>query len=113
MAAAQVTGKHQAVTVAAMQGHLQLNAFKPMIGANVLRSIDRLNLGMESFTLRCVRGLDRGELDKILKRSATETSQALPPPQAPPQPAPQFQQTPIQQPWGAQPPFGSSLSRTS
>ena len=71
MVAAQVIGNHQAVTVGAMQGHLELNVFKPMIGANVLRSIDLLSIGMESFTLRCVAGLEpnRTRITELVDRS--------------------------------------------
>ena len=36
----QVIGNHQAVTVGGMQGHFELNVFMPLIGANVLRSIE-------------------------------------------------------------------------
>ena len=50
MVAAQVMGNHVAVTVGGMQGHLELNVFKPLIGANVIRSINLLATGMESFT---------------------------------------------------------------
>lgn len=57
MIAAQVIGNHQAVTVGGMQGHLELNVFKPLIGANVLRSIELLSIGMETFTKNCVEGL--------------------------------------------------------
>ena len=42
MVAAQVMGNHVAVTIGGLQGHLELNVFKPLIGANVLRSIDLL-----------------------------------------------------------------------
>ncbi len=58
MVAAQVIGNHQAVTVGGMQGHLELNVFKPLIGANVLRSIELLSIGMESFARNCVEGLE-------------------------------------------------------
>jgi fumarate hydratase, class II len=58
MVAAQVIGNHQAVTVGGMQGHLELNVFKPLIGANVLRSIELLSIGMETFTKNCVVGLE-------------------------------------------------------
>jgi len=61
MVAAQIIGNHQAVTVGGMQGHLELNVFKPLIGANVLRSIDLLATGMESFAERCVEGLEANE----------------------------------------------------
>ncbi|MBX3594228.1 class II fumarate hydratase [Sphingomonas sp.] len=61
MVAAQVIGNHQAVTVGGMQGHLELNVFKPMIGAAVLRSIHLLSVGMQSFAARCVEGLEANE----------------------------------------------------
>ncbi len=57
MVAAQVMGNHVAVTVGGLQGHLELNVFKPLIGANVLRSIDLLSTGMESFAERTVAGM--------------------------------------------------------
>lgn len=61
MVAAQVIGNAQAVTVGGMQGHFELNVFMPMIGANVLRSIHLLSVGMESFAERCVEGLRPNE----------------------------------------------------
>jgi fumarate hydratase class II len=61
MVAAQVIGNHQAVTVGGMQGHFELNVFMPLIGANVLRSIHLLSVGMESFAERCVDGLKANE----------------------------------------------------
>ena len=71
MVAAQVIGNHQAVTVGGMQGHLELNVFKPLIGAAVLRSIDLLAVGMESFAERCVEGLepDRRRIAELVDRS--------------------------------------------
>ena len=71
MVAAQVIGNHQAVTVGGLQGHLELNVFKPMIGAAVLRSIDLLAVGMESFAERCVDGLrpNRAHIAALLDRS--------------------------------------------
>ena len=71
MVSAQVMGNHVAVTVGGMQGHLELNVFKPLIGANVLRSIHLLSIGMESFAERCVDGLEpnRTRIDELLNRS--------------------------------------------
>jgi fumarate hydratase class II len=71
MVAAQVIGNHQAVTVGGMQGYLELNVFKPMIGAAVLRSIDLLSVGMESFAERCVEGMepDRRRIAELVDRS--------------------------------------------
>jgi fumarate hydratase class II len=61
MVAAQVMGNHVAITVGGMQGHLELNVFKPLIGANVLRSINLLATGMDSFRERAVEGLEPDE----------------------------------------------------
>jgi fumarate hydratase class II len=58
MVAAQVMGNHTAVTVGGLQGHMELNVFKPLIGANVVRSINLLSTGMESFTERTLDGLE-------------------------------------------------------
>jgi fumarate hydratase class II len=71
MVAAQVIGNHHAVTVGGLQGHLELNVFKPMMGAAVLRSIDLLAVGMESFAGRCVEGLepDRRRIAELVDRS--------------------------------------------
>ncbi len=45
--------------------------FKPLIGANLLRSIDLLSVGMEGFAERCVDGLepDRGRIAELVDRS--------------------------------------------
>jgi fumarate hydratase class II len=61
MVAAQVMGNHQSCIVGGLQGHLELNVFKPLIGANVLRSIELLAIGMTSFTERAVDGLEANE----------------------------------------------------
>jgi fumarate hydratase, class II len=61
MVAAQVAGNHVAVTIGGMQGHLELNVFKPMIAANVIRSINLLSTGMESFTERLLDGAEPDE----------------------------------------------------
>ena len=70
-AAARVMGNHVAVTVGGLQGHLELNVFKPLIGANVLRSIDLLSTAMESFTERCLDGIEPDErrISELLNRS--------------------------------------------
>ena len=72
MVAAQVMGNHVAVTVGGLQGHLELNVFKPLIGANVIRSVNLLATGIDSFCERCLEGLEPDErrisdlLDKSL-----------------------------------------------
>jgi len=71
MVAAQVIGNNMAITVGGMQGHLELNVFKPMIAANVLRSIDLLSIGMTSFAERCVEGIEpnRARIAELVDRS--------------------------------------------
>jgi fumarate hydratase class II len=58
MLAAQVMGNHVAITVAGSNGHFELNAYKPVIGHNVLESIRLLADGASSFTENCVVGLE-------------------------------------------------------
>jgi fumarate hydratase class II len=71
MVAAQVMGNHVAVTVAGSHGHLELNVFKPVIIANVLRSIRLLADAAASFTRHCVVGIvaDRERIADLLRRS--------------------------------------------
>ncbi len=71
MVAAQVMGNHVAVTVGGLQGHMELNVFKPLIGANVIRSINLLSTGMESFTERTLDGLepDEDRITELMNRS--------------------------------------------
>ena len=71
MVAAQVMGNHVAVTVGGLQGHMELNVFKPLIGANVLRSVELLSVAMDSFRERCIDGLepDRARIAALLDRS--------------------------------------------
>jgi fumarate hydratase class II len=71
MVAAQVMGNNVAITVGGLQGHMELNVFKPLIGAAVLRSIDLLATAMESFRGRALEGLepDRERIASLLDRS--------------------------------------------
>ena len=71
MVAAQVIGNHTAVTLGGMQGQLELNVYKPLIGANVLRSIDLLTVGITAFTRRALAGLepDRARIAELVDRS--------------------------------------------
>ena len=71
MVAGQVMGNHVAITVGGMQGHMELNVFKPLIGANIIRSINLLATAMDSFTERCVEGIepDRKHIAELLGRS--------------------------------------------
>ena len=61
MICCQVIGNHQAVLAGGMQGHFQLNVYKPMIIHNIIRSITLLSDGMDSFGKNCIKGLKVNE----------------------------------------------------
>jgi fumarate hydratase class II len=71
MVAAQVMGNHVAVTIAGASGHLELNVFKPVIVANVLRSIRLLADACDSFAEHCVAGIaaNRERIADLVERS--------------------------------------------
>ena len=71
MACAQVMGNHTTVTLAGMQGHLELNVFKPVIAYNVLTSIRLMGDAALSFTDRCVVGIEPNlaRITELLERS--------------------------------------------
>src|SRR3546814_15183306 len=64
-------GNHMAVTVGGLQGHLELNVFKPLIAYNVLQSIRLLSDAAMSFADRTVAGLepDRERIAALLEQS--------------------------------------------
>lgn len=71
MVAAQVMGNHVAVTVGGSNGHFELNVFKPMIVANVLRSIRLVGDACTAFTDNCVVGIEanRETIARLLHES--------------------------------------------
>ena len=58
MVCAQVVGNDMAVAVGGMNGHFELNVFKPLIVFNVLNSIRLLSDACMSFEEHCVRGIE-------------------------------------------------------
>ena len=71
MVCAQVIGNCHAVSIGGLQGHLQLNVFKPLIAHNLLWSIEILGDAIDSFRLRCVDGMrpNRERLAELVDRS--------------------------------------------
>ena len=71
MVAAQVIGNHTAVTVGGLQGHFQLNVFRPMVIHNVLQSIQLLADASRSFTDFCIKGLEpnRARINELRDKS--------------------------------------------
>src|SRR6266496_1877430 len=56
--AVQVIGNDAAITGGAMQGHLELNVFVPVIARNLLQSIDLLAAATRVFAQKCVDGME-------------------------------------------------------
>jgi fumarate hydratase, class II len=71
MVCAKVIGNDAAIALGGLQGHLQLNAFKPLIAACFLESAHLLADAVDSFRVRCVAGLavDEGRVAELLERS--------------------------------------------
>ncbi|MDY6347008.1 MAG: class II fumarate hydratase [Bacteroidales bacterium] len=60
----QVIGNDVAITTGAMQGHLQLNVFMPLIGRNLLQSSRLLADVINSFNDHCLKGI-QPNIDRI------------------------------------------------
>jgi fumarate hydratase class II len=71
MVAAQVLGNDAAIAFAGSQGNFELNVFKPVIIANLLRSTRLLADSCRSFREFCVEGLqpDRARIADLVGRS--------------------------------------------
>src|SRR6056297_75989 len=61
MAAAQVMGNDVSVNIGGSNGHLELNAFKPLIISNFLESARLLGNATRSFAINTIRGLKPNE----------------------------------------------------
>ena len=61
MLACQVIGNNVAITTGGMQGHFELNVFRPMIIRNILESINLLSDGINSFIDNCLVGIIANE----------------------------------------------------
>ena len=58
MVCAQVIGNDMAIAVGGMQGHYELNVFKPVMAANFLMSAQLLGDACVSFDLHCAEGIE-------------------------------------------------------
>jgi len=61
MACAQVVGNDTAITIGGMNGHFQLNVYKPMIIYNLLMSAQLIGDAATSFREHCVEGIVANE----------------------------------------------------
>jgi fumarate hydratase class II len=71
MVCCRVFGNHAAITVAASQGHFELNVYKPVIADAMLQSIGLLADAVRSFTDHCVVGIraDEKRIRELMERS--------------------------------------------
>lgn len=58
MVCAQVIGNDMAITAGGMQGHFQLNVFKPVMAANFLESAQLIGDACVSFDEHCAQGIE-------------------------------------------------------
>lgn len=58
MVCAQVIGNDTAIALGGMQGHFELNVFKPLMAANFLQSAQLLGDVTVSFDMHCVSGIE-------------------------------------------------------
>jgi fumarate hydratase class II len=71
MVCCQVFGNNTTITVAASQGHFELNVFKPVMAYCMLQSIALLSDAARSFTDHCIRGIraDEARIRDLTQRS--------------------------------------------
>ena len=58
MVCAQIIGNDTAISVGGMQGHFQLNVFKPLIGSNLIQSLHLIADSCISFKDNCIDGIE-------------------------------------------------------
>jgi fumarate hydratase class II len=71
MVCAQVIGNDTALSLGGLQGHFELNVFKPLMIHNFLHSCRILSDACHSFSDKCVLGIEPNQerIDKLLKES--------------------------------------------
>lgn len=71
MVCAQVMGNDVAIGVGGMQGHYELNVFKPLMAANIIQSAQLLGDACRSFTENCVVGIapNQKRIDQLVNNS--------------------------------------------
>jgi fumarate hydratase class II len=71
MVCAQVIANDVAITIGGMQGHYELNVFKPLIASNFLQSARLLGDACLSFDLHCAQGIEPNysRIKELLEKS--------------------------------------------
>ena len=71
MVCAQIMGNDVAIGVGGLQGHYELNVFKPVMAANILQSAQLIGDACTSFTSNCVEGIEpnHDRIEKLVNNS--------------------------------------------
>tara|TARA_A100001015_G_scaffold3164_1_gene4264 strand:+ start:876 stop:2270 length:1395 start_codon:yes stop_codon:yes gene_type:complete len=71
MVCAQVMGNDVAIGVSGLQGHYELNVFKPVMAANILQSAQLIGDACVSFSVNCVIGIEPNQetISKLVNNS--------------------------------------------
>ncbi len=71
MVCAQVMGNDVAINVGGMQGHFELNVFKPVMAANLLQSAQLIGDSCVSFDVHCAQGIEpnQARITELLNNS--------------------------------------------
>lgn len=71
MVCAQVMGNDVAIGVGGMQGHYELNVFKPVMASNLLQSAQLIGDACTSFSEHCASGIEpnKGRITELLNNS--------------------------------------------
>ena len=71
MVCAKVIGNDVSVTIGGMQGHYELNVYKPLMAANLLESSTLLSDAVDSFDNNCIKGIkpNKKRIEELVNNS--------------------------------------------
>ena len=71
MVCAKVIGNDVSVTIGGMQGHYELNVYKPLMAANLLESSTLISDAVDSFDNNCIKGIkpNKKRIEELVKNS--------------------------------------------
>ena len=71
MVCAKVIGDDVSVTIGGMQGHYELNVYKPLMAANLLESSTLISDAVDSFDNNCIKGIkpNKKRIEELVKNS--------------------------------------------
>ena len=71
MVCAQIMGNHTTISFSGSQGHMELNAYKPVILYNLIQSMQLLSDSINSFTTNCLIGItpNKKNIKQLMEKS--------------------------------------------